>query len=104
MDREGETVIYALKDIMCTLQEIQHVRPDREEAGRWQIKFILHSCLHHGKGNGSEGGNHRDLTSVPSAGALDNLCPIRISRAWRAGSEILQECYSINFASGLSPD
>ena len=68
-----------LKTSCAGCGKTQHAGPAREEEGGWQIKFILHSRLRCGKGNGSEGGNHKDLRSMKSVGVLANLCPIRIS-------------------------
>lgn len=35
--------------------------PDGEEEGGWHTKFVLHRHCCHGKSNGREGGNHKDL-------------------------------------------
>lgn len=86
MDRESGTVTCALKDIMCMLQENSRCRA-WQGTGR-RMAFILHRCLHIGKGNGSKGGNHKERPHInASAGVSANFCPIRISWAWEAGSE-----------------
>lgn len=68
-----------LKTSCAGCGKIQHVGPAGEEEGGWQMKFVLHSCFHCEKGNGSKGGNRKGLRSMKSAGVSANLCPIRIS-------------------------